>query len=69
MANSNTEHSKKLRSITAAKWAKKNSLPVRFYLNGTNPKHVDAANIIESMPQKTNVDKLLYLVELYKKHG
>ena len=67
MANSNSEHSKKQRLQTSAKWNKVNNKTLGFSLNKNNPKHIEAIEIIDSMPQKTNVDKLLFLVDLYKK--
>ena len=67
MANSNSEHSKKQRLQAAAKWNKKNNKTLGFSLNTNNPEHIEAINIIDSMPQKHKVDKLLFLTDLYKK--
>jgi mannitol/fructose-specific phosphotransferase system IIA component len=68
MGNSNTEHSRKLRIEQKTKWNKGNAITLGFSLNRNNPKHIDAIKIINSMPQKTKVEKLLYLTNFYKKN-
>ncbi len=69
MSNSNTDHSRKLRLAESKKWNKQNNYTLGFSLNKNNPDHLRAIEIIDSMPQKTRVDKLLYLLSLYENNS
>lgn len=66
MSTSKTnENTKKLRAKHAKKWNKENSAILAFALNKSNPKHLEALKVLDTMEQKTKVDKFLHLIDLY----
>lgn len=63
MANSNTEHSKKLRSTTSAAWKKENEVKITIHLGKD---YHDLVQEFEQIPGATKAEKLKTLITLFK---
>ena len=67
MANSNTEHSKKLRAKTAAKWTKENTKLLGIRYNKKDPNDIALIETFSSIDADSNKGRLKILVDYYSK--